>query len=43
MKGERSSVVSRGFNMSDTLQWESDNMDPRSFVPERNAYLPFTW
>jgi len=41
IKGERDSIVN-GFNMSDTPQWESDKVDIRSIVLERNAYLPFT-
>jgi hypothetical protein len=27
--------------MSDALRWESDKMDTRSIVPERNAYLTY--
>jgi hypothetical protein len=29
--------------MSDALRWESDKMDTRLILAERNAYFPFTW
>jgi len=35
--------VNRGFKKSDAPRWESDKMDIRSIVPERNVYFPFTW
>ena len=43
MQAERESVLNSGFKNPDVPRLESDKMDTRTIVLERNAYLPFTW